>query len=255
MIGTPISIFSAWLCRIWELLTQQGVCGPVLSVILRRCFCHSGGLLTYASRCDLQSAMLVERLTNPVVAPKPRKRRRRPRPASCLRRFRCYHCGAYVNVCAPCDRGQRYCSPSCRDTARAAAVRVAGSIYQRSDRGREKHAARQRAYWARRRAKQLSGEPSTSPVVPTLRRPRRLGLVCVVSRPIAASPATASTERVVPALRFRIPAAPQPHGPASPALRTAPCTNEPCCFVCAAPSHYWLSDYGKRTRYHRSRSP
>ena len=70
--------------------------------------------------------MRVERLTNPVVAPKRRKRRRRPRPSSCLRRFRCYHCGAYVNVCAPCDRGQRYCSPSCRDTARAAAVRVAG---------------------------------------------------------------------------------------------------------------------------------
>ncbi len=33
--------------------------------------------------------MLVERLANPVVAPKRRKRRRRPRPASCLRRFRC----------------------------------------------------------------------------------------------------------------------------------------------------------------------
>ena len=25
MTGTPISIFSAWLCRIWEPLTQQGV--------------------------------------------------------------------------------------------------------------------------------------------------------------------------------------------------------------------------------------
>ena len=27
MIGTPISIFSACLCRIWEPLTQQGVSG------------------------------------------------------------------------------------------------------------------------------------------------------------------------------------------------------------------------------------
>ena len=112
--------------------------------------------------------MLVECLTNPVVAPKRRKRRRRPRPASCLRRFRCYHCGAYVNVCAPCDRGQRYCSTSCRDTARSAAVRVAGIIYQRSERGREKHAARQRAYWARRRAKQLSDEPPAAPPAPGL---------------------------------------------------------------------------------------
>ena len=199
--------------------------------------------------------MLVERLTIPVVAPKPRKRRRRRRPASCLRRFRCYHCGAYVNVCAPCDRGQRYCSPSCRDTARAAAMRVAGIIYQRSDRGREKHAARQRAYWARRRAKQRSGEPPTSPVAPPLRRPRRLGLVCVVRRPIAASPTTASTERVIPALRFRLPVALQPLRPDAPDLHAAPRTNEPCCFVCAAPSRYWLSVYGKRTRYHRSRAP
>ena len=200
--------------------------------------------------------MLVERLTNPVVAPKRRKRRRRPRPASCLRRFRCYHCGAYVNVCAPCDRGQRYCSPSCRDTARAAAVRVAGIIYQRSERGREKHAARQRAYWARRRAKQLSEEPSASTAAPPLRRPRRLGLVCAVRRPVAASRSTASTERVIPARQFRVPAAPQPLRPASPGLsRPAPRTNEPCCFLCTAPSNYWLSDCGKRTRYHRSRAP
>jgi hypothetical protein len=199
--------------------------------------------------------MLVERLTNPVVAPKPRKRRRRPRPASCLRRFRCYHCGAYVNVCAPCDRGQRYCSPSCRDTARAAAVRVAGIIYQRSERGREKHAARQRAYWARRRANQLSSEPSASAAAPPPRRPRRLGLVCVVRRPVAASRSTASTERVIPARPFRVPAAPQLLRPAASDLRAAPLTNEPCCFLCAAPSHYWLSNYRKRTRHHRSRAP
>lgn len=60
----------------------------------------------------------------------------------------------------------------------------------RSDRGREKHAARQRAYWAHRRAKQLRAEPSTSPIVPAPRRPRRLDLVCVVNRPITASRTT-----------------------------------------------------------------
>jgi hypothetical protein len=80
MSVTPISIVSAWLCRIWEPLTQQGVRGPVLSAVLRRCFFRAGGLLTYASRCDLQSAMLVERLANPVVVLKPHKRRRRRRP-------------------------------------------------------------------------------------------------------------------------------------------------------------------------------
>ena len=68
-------------------------------------------------------------------------------------------------------------------------------------------------------------------------------------------PPTVSTERVIPALRFRIPEAPQPLRPVSPELRAAPRKNEPCCFVCAAPSHYWLSDYGKRIRYHRSRAP
>ncbi len=33
--------------------------------------------------------------------------------------------------------------------------RLAGVIYQRTEQGRAKHAARQRAYWARQRVKQL----------------------------------------------------------------------------------------------------
>ena len=37
---------------------------------------------------------------------------------------------------------------------------MAGVIYQRTEQGRAKHAARQRAYWARQRAKQLAA-PST----------------------------------------------------------------------------------------------
>jgi len=200
--------------------------------------------------------MLVERLTNPVVAPKRRKRRRRPRPASCLRRFRCYHCGAYVNVCAPCDRGQRYCSPSCRDTARAAAVRVAGIIYQRSERGREKHAARQRAYLAR------AVEPSNSATSHPRQPPPHLfddRDDLAWSAP-SVDPSQPHARPPPPSVSFQHGSfvSQRPHNRSArppPSGRPAPRTNEPCCFLCAAPSNYWLSDCGKRTRYHRSRAP
>ena len=95
-----------------------------------------------------------------LCSPPHRIRSKGPTPKSCLRRFCCALCGSYVNVCALCDRNRRYCSASCRDTARSKDVRMAGVIYQRSVQGRAKHAARQRAYWARQRAKQLAA-PST----------------------------------------------------------------------------------------------
>lgn len=67
------------------------------------------------------------------------------------RRFFCDRCRQGVEVCSWCDCGQRYCTRSCREVARLRSVREAGARYQRTSRGRRKHAARQLAYRRRPR--------------------------------------------------------------------------------------------------------
>lgn len=52
MIGTPISIFSVCLGRIWEPLTQQGVSGLFCSLFLDGDSFFQGGLLTHTSGCE-----------------------------------------------------------------------------------------------------------------------------------------------------------------------------------------------------------
>lgn len=68
-----------------------------------------------------------------------------------LRFFRCTICSTLAAVCRGCDRGQRYCSQACRLPERAKQVRQAGCRYQAREHGRQQHAARQRAYQARKR--------------------------------------------------------------------------------------------------------
>jgi hypothetical protein len=77
------------------------------------------------------------------------------RPVS-ARSFQCAwrDCQRVVSLCSRCDRGNRYCSPACASMARRASLRAAGLRYQRSRRGRFKHAARQARYRARCRARQ-----------------------------------------------------------------------------------------------------
>src|ERR1017187_10303996 len=55
-------------------------------------------------------------------------------------------CRAVFAVCANCDRGQRYCSPSCRETVRRGQRRAADRRYQQSERGRQFHRRRQCRY-------------------------------------------------------------------------------------------------------------
>ena len=55
-------------------------------------------------------------------------------------------CRAVFTICVSCDRGQRYCSPGCRDAVRRQAHREADRRYQRSERGRQNHRCRQRRY-------------------------------------------------------------------------------------------------------------
>jgi hypothetical protein len=60
-------------------------------------------------------------------------------------------------LCTYCDRGQVYCSPGCRETARRLQLRAANLRHQQSEEGRLDHRDRQRAY--RRR---LTGSATTS---------------------------------------------------------------------------------------------
>lgn len=63
-----------------------------------------------------------------------------------LRMFTCSGCRKQVFICSHCDRGQRYCSKSCRRAARKESSRKASRRYQKTNRGARNHAARQRRY-------------------------------------------------------------------------------------------------------------
>lgn len=62
------------------------------------------------------------------------------------RLFLCARCYLQVVICTYCDRGNIYCSRSCAVDARKQSIREAGIRYQKSLKGRLKHALRQRRY-------------------------------------------------------------------------------------------------------------
>lgn len=81
-------------------------------------------------------------------------------------------CRAVFAVCANCDRGQRYCSPSCRETVRRGQRRAADRRYQQSERGRQFHRRRQCRYRERQAPAPVTDQGCqkiNSP--PPLRRP------------------------------------------------------------------------------------
>ena len=80
------------------------------------------------------------------------------------RLFLCARCFVQVRLCGRCDRGQRYCTPSCSSTARRIAQREAARRYQRGRNGRMVHAARSRRWRIRRHRIKLLAEPT--PVTP-----------------------------------------------------------------------------------------
>lgn len=69
------------------------------------------------------------------------------------RLFNCQQCGRQRRICRRCDRGQRYCSTSCRQQARRRCVAQANARYQHSARGARVHAARQARWRARQKEK------------------------------------------------------------------------------------------------------
>ncbi len=85
-----------------------------------------------------------------------------PAPCSTVFRQRVCHfasCGAVFYLCRHCDRGQRYCSPRCRQKSRRQQRRQANRRHQQSPEGRLDHRDRQRAYLQRRQAR-VTDQPS-----------------------------------------------------------------------------------------------
>jgi len=77
-------------------------------------------------------------------------KRCQPTAKEAVRRFLCARCRIAVYLCTTCDRGQRYCSADCARSARRQSQREADRRYQRTPRGRLKHAERSRRYRLRR---------------------------------------------------------------------------------------------------------
>ena len=69
------------------------------------------------------------------------------------RLFYCALCLTQTTICSHCDRGQLYCSAECSQSARKKSCNEAGLRYQKTFKGRMKHALRQRQYRARKREK------------------------------------------------------------------------------------------------------
>ena len=63
-----------------------------------------------------------------------------------LRQRVCRGCQAVFWICPRCDRGQRYCSLSCRIPVRRQQRRCANRRHQQSPEGRDDHRDRQREY-------------------------------------------------------------------------------------------------------------
>ena len=108
-------------------------------------------------------------------------RRREVAIAADDRLFTCGACGTFTRICRRCDRGQRYCSPSCSRQAREHSVREAGRRYRQTFAGRIGNARRQRAYYRRfyLRQKSLTHHGSKAPAVsPSMARKVSEGTVC-----------------------------------------------------------------------------
>lgn len=69
------------------------------------------------------------------------------------RLFNCKRCHRQCIICSHCDRGNIYCGPICARKSSAQNHRIANCIYQKTFRGRQKHALRQTHYRQRQKEK------------------------------------------------------------------------------------------------------
>jgi hypothetical protein len=70
-----------------------------------------------------------------------------------VRLFNCLRCHCQVFICSHCDHGNIYCGPTCSRAARTELLKEARQRYQKSRRGRLKHAEHQHHYRQRKKEK------------------------------------------------------------------------------------------------------
>ena len=75
-------------------------------------------------------------------------------------------CRKVFTICISCDRGQRYCSPTCRAAVRRRQRKAANSRYQQAEHGRDAHRRCQRRYRER-----LTPVPVTDQAIPAITMP------------------------------------------------------------------------------------
>lgn len=67
--------------------------------------------------------------------------------------YNCVRCQHQCIICSDCDRGNIYCGSNCAQHAKLQNHRIANQLYQKSFRGKQKHADRQRNYQFRQKQK------------------------------------------------------------------------------------------------------
>lgn len=86
-----------------------------------------------------------------------------PQPCRTVFRQRICHspaCATVFYLCRHCDRGQRYCSPRCREKSRRQQRRQANQRHQQSLEGRLDHRDRQRNYRQRQAQARVTDQSS-----------------------------------------------------------------------------------------------
>lgn len=80
------------------------------------------------------------------------------------RLFNCVRCHAQVIICSHCDRGNIYCESMCSKQARVQNHKISNQKYQKTLKGKQKHAERQRRYRERQKQKVTDqGSPGLPP--------------------------------------------------------------------------------------------
>lgn len=100
--------------------------------------------------------------TKSLSCPACRRRRMTVHGERALRQRVCLgsDCHAVFWICPHCDRGQRYCSLTCRSAARQRQRRCANRRHQQSPEGRLDHRDRQQEYRRRRRQQRVTDQSS-----------------------------------------------------------------------------------------------
>lgn len=88
----------------------------------------------------------------------------------------CRCCGSEVRICRRCWRGQRYCSDSCRATAKVSSHRHRQRKYARTPAGRESQRWRSQRHRRKKTATDATTPPSDSGVLPPMNH--RTGCIC-----------------------------------------------------------------------------